>query len=403
MKEELLHHFWSSGLLKSKKLHTTKGESLHIIHLGNHNKNSGPDFLNATIEINGLKWIGNVEIHIKSSNWRQHKHSEDPAYKNVILHVVFESDVFLKEDIPTLELKQYYSSSQLKRIASRLRSCAIRFESKDYQLKAESITSDKVESLVLNRLERKSEFTLDFLNKSKNDWQSLFFIMLCRNMGFQVNDLAFELMAQSLPLNVLRHHLNDLTHLEALFFGQASLIPGNSDSAYANRLKMLHRIYAIKYRLHPVNRSVWKFSRVRPANFPTIRISQLASLLYNNIDMIYNPVEYSLNWNARKLVKSCPSVYWLNHYDFDKESSMKINGISPSSIDNIAINTIVPFLYVYEKTHGIRTFRNNALNRLSELSYERNFLTNTWLEYGVKGTSALESQAFLELKLNTEF
>ncbi len=418
MQEEFLHHLWKFRLFNNNKLQTTNGEELQIINTGEPNSDSGPDFFNARIKIGKTTWAGNVEIHIHASDWELHKHQHDKAYDNVILHVVHEADIDLKrknarpddavgrgEIIPTLELKN--------RIPKDVYGKYLQFRSsKDWipcgkQLSwVDKFTLDNwLDRLLVERLERKSQPILDSLKQNKNNWEETFYQILARNFGLKVNSEPFEILARSLPYSVLAKHKNSLVQLEALLFGVAGLLEKQFKDDYPKELQKEFKFLKQKFKLKPIDASLWKFMRLHPPNFPTIRISQLANLIYRSTHLFSKILE---THNIASLLQCETSAYWLTHYRFDRLSPLssgrgaggevKRKRLGEESINNILINTIIPFLFIYGKEKGEEKFCDKALALLEKIESENNSIISKWAELGIHTKSAYETQALLQLK-----
>jgi hypothetical protein len=368
---------------------------------GYRNFNSGPDFLNAEIIINGIKWIGNVEIHLNSSLWYSHKHHRDPSYNNVVLHVVFDEDkdCFNSEgfEIPCLELRSRVSKNLLTHY-SDLRN------SLNFIPCSDSIQDVNINSIQLaismgveSRLERMSkEIEMD-LSENRGNWQEVFYSLLIRGFGFKTNSDAMRDLSKILPVKLLLQHRDNLFQLESLLFGQAGLLESKVQDNYILKLKKEYRFLARKYNLAPMSIVNWRFMRMRPANFPTIRLAQIAALFYNKGNLWRDIPSCENAGDMRNLFLVSASEYWNTHFRFGELSASKTKSIGTSSIDVLIINSVIPFLFTFGKIRRIERVSHLALNILKELKGEYNRVIKEWKEMGVACKSAYESQGMLEL------
>ncbi len=421
MQEEFLHHIWKFRLFDNNNLKTISGEEIKILKVGEHNTDSGPDFFNARIKIGSVEWAGNVEVHTHASDWHKHKHTADKAYDNIILHVVHEADtkLFRKsgEEIPTLELKN--------KIPQNIYGKYLQFKSsKDWIPCEKQISSvDKftlnnwLDRLLVERLERKSKTILDSLKQNKNNWEETFYQMLARNFGQKINSEPFELLAKSLPVSVLGKHKNSLLQIESLLFGTAGMLEKDFKEDYPKELQKEFKFLKSKFKLKPIDSSLWKFMRLHPPNFPTIRISQFANLIYKSSHLFSKILETNSVKQIISLLETETSEYWNTHFRFDKPtplssrkfplnkggkgvvgSEVKRKRLGADSINTIIINTIVPFLFVYGKEKGEEKFCDTALLFLEKLQPENNSIISKWKSIGVPAKNSYETQALLQLK-----
>jgi hypothetical protein len=401
MKEEFLQFIWEHHLFTSDQLQTVDGRPLQILSTGRPNFDSGPDFFNARIKIGETTWAGNIEIHQKSSHWMLHKHDEDEAYSNVILHVVehFDKPVIVnQQELPTLELK--YRPEILESFEQLLKSKKwIACEEKLPNVDA-FILRFWYSSLMIERLQSKTEAILEILQQNTNNWNETFYQLLARNFGMKINSLPFELLARSLPLQILAKHKNSLFQIEALLFGSSGLL--NEVLLGDDYFLSLRNEYSFlykKYNLSGVDAHLWKFMRLRPVNFPTIRIAQLASLIHQSSALFSRILEIEDLEELRELFNITASEYWNTHYQFNKTSrENKPKHIGDSFFQNLVINTISPLLFVYGDQHLSQAMKDRALNFLEKLSPESNQITDKWAELGIDSRSAFESQALIHLK-----
>lgn len=395
MKESHIYSIWSEYLTGRNDLISIEGKSIKVIQPGRLNSNSGPDFSYAEVQIDGIRWKGNVEIHCKTSDWLKHGHSQDAAYSNLILHVVFEHDIDIPFSFPTLELRNFISESF---ILDGMNSSEIQNDS--FNFKTDHLSEKAIRKLAIMRLERKSEIILEDLKATKNDWQEVFYRILARNMGFKVNSQPFEWLAYSTPLSILRRHSDNLNSIESILFGQSGMLTETHESTesteYLFKLGHEYQRYKWKYRLSSINPVSWKFMRMRPLNFPSLRLAQFAAILY----------KYPNIGSKVLIAESCDSItkyfnvkasdFWNSHYSFFCKSTSKEKFLGSNSINNILINSVVPFRYVYNKTHGLNNFSQESLSWLSQLPFEPNHKTLKMSYFNENSKSALESQAIME-------
>ena len=402
MKEEFLHYLWKYNLFEKDNLKTCSGDQIEILKSGTHNFDSGPDFFNAKIKINDTVWAGNVEIHLKSSDWVHHKHHQDKAYDNVILQVVIKHDKEVYrtngELIPTLELEYddrlHKNYEELLKIDSDIL-CG------DYLKLVDSFKlRNWLEKLTIERLEQKSDKIEKLLALVDNSWEMAFYYQLANNFGFKLNAEPFELLAKSLPLNNLAKHKDNLFQIEALLFGQAGFLEEDQGDEYYLGLQKEYEYLKKKFKLKSIENHLWKFLRSRPGNFPTIRIAQFAQLIYKSTALFSKLIETEKLSDFYKLFQVKPSGYWDNHYVFNKESVVKSKSLGKKAIDILLINTVVPFLFVYGKSKGINELQNRALNLLENIKAENNSIINKWIDLGVTPENAFDTQALIQLKNN---
>lgn len=401
MKEDFLHFIWEHGLFNKTNLKTIDGEPLEIISLGMPNTDSGPDFFNARIRIGETTWAGNIEIHQKSSFWQQHHHETDAAYNNVILHVVEVHDkiVTIKDHVlPTLEIS--YSPAILENFEQLLKSKRWVACEEKLRLVDPFILRFWYTSLMIERLQAKTGTILELLQHNKNNWNETFYQLLARNFGMKTNALPFDLLAKSLPLNILSKHKNDLFQTEALLFGQSgllneALLGDDYYLALRNEYSFLYK----KYGLTGIEAHLWKFMRLRPVNFPTIRIAQLAMLIHHSSALFSRILEIETLDELKSLFDVSTSGYWNTHYRFNKASDEnRPKKLGETAFQNLVINTIVPMLFVYGDQHLDQAMKDRALLYLEKLPPESNHIIQKWNELGIDSQSAFETQALIQLK-----
>lgn len=399
--EELLVYLWRYRLTNGV-LYTSDGLPVTILHPGERNFDSGPDFFNGRVKIGDTIWAGNIEIHVLSSDWFKHGHDRDPAYDNIILHVVYRNDrpVYRKSKqlIPSLELKGNFDETILTNYH--------KFLVLDKWIPCEEMIGAVnhfdvlawLDKLMAERLENKATEIENELARTKQDFQEVFYRKLARNFGFKTNGDAFSLMARSLPLKLLAKHKEQIFQLEALLFGQAGMLKGNFKDEYPGALKKEYQFLAEKYNLQPIDRKLWKFMRLRPANFPTIRISQFAQIIYGSSALLNKMLETPKLNDVIGFLKVNATDYWNTHFVFDKKSGERKKRLGMASINLIIINTIIPFLFVYGRHKADPALQQKALTWLEQLAPESNAITRRFAASGIKPKNAMESQALIELK-----
>ncbi len=404
MKENFLHFIWKLKRFEHNNLFTTDGSKIEIYKFGTYNTNAGPDFLNARIKIGNTVWAGNVEMHVKASDWLKHGHQRDPAYDNVILHVVEEEDRSVKGAneslLPCLELKRYIPRNLLANYHRLIH----REQYIPCQAFIPSVSEASfafwLERCLVERLEEKTRAINNFLTSTKNDWEATFFVFLARSFGQKVNAEPFEQLARSIPLLTLLKHKNNLLQLEAMLFGQAGLLDRHFIDQYPNKLKEEYTFLKAKYGLTPLNKVIWRFFRLRPANFPSVRIAQLAALLFQSNHLFSKVLAANNCAEIENMLEVKLSNYWADHYIFDKKSAKRKKRLGRTAVHSIIINAVAPFLFLYGQILGVEKFKERALALLEELSPEENSLIRKWESLGIKCNSAHQSQALIQLKQN---
>ncbi|MEL7001443.1 MAG: DUF2851 family protein [Bacteroidota bacterium] len=405
MQEAFLHFIWQYQYFDKSDLKTTRGIPVNILKTGALNSNSGPDFSEAQVNLDYIDWRGSVEIHIKSSDWDFHGHQTDRAYDNVILHVVWQHDKEIKRsdgtEIPTIELNRI-TNKRLQTNYNQLINSPSSIPCKYYIDKVSDVVKlGMLDKVVSERLIEKAQKVLSLQKDNNNDWNETTYQLLSSNFGFKVNQDPFSELSKSLPLKIILKHRNDLFQMEALLFGQAGFLNDDVDDKYFLLLKKEYSFLAHKYELEQnLNPFRWKFMRLRPANFPTVRLAQLAALIYK-IDRLFD--QLISNGSVGKLseiLKIRQSEYWLKHYNFGKPASRKMTGLGKSSIYNIVINTIIPLLVAYSRQIDDQMFMDRALALLEQLPGEDNVITREWEKLGVKTESAFDTQGLIHLNNN---
>ncbi|MGS2763905.1 DUF2851 family protein [Sinomicrobium sp. M5D2P9] len=402
MKEDFLHYLWKFQKFRGEVLYTSAREKVEVLATGHHNNLSGPDFFNAKLRVDGQLWAGNVEVHVKSSDWYVHHHEKDMAYDNVVLHVVWEDDmpVFRKDNsaIPAVELKHivpgavYANYDNLLKNGYKFINCEKEIGGVDGFLR-----NNYLERLFFERLERKSVAVFRDLEDSKNDWEAVFFRNLMKNFGLKVNGDSFRSIADSVSYSVVRKVQGDLLQLEALLFGQAGLLEeSEAPDSYMKELQKEYMYLRRKFKLAGTGVVRPRFHRLQPANFPTLRLSQLANLYFTRKTLFASAMDVRNVKDFYDLFNSRASGYWENHYTFGKISGKRAKPLTGSFIDLLLINTVIPVKFCYSRYTGKDV---NALifDIATNLNPETNRITDKYDILGVKAENAKDSQALLQL------
>lgn len=409
MRENFLHYLWKYQFFAINKLQTTNKEPLQIYKAGEHNFHAGPDFFNSKIKIGNQIWVGNVEIHVKSSDWYVHGHEKDESYDNVILHVVWYNDVEIyrknNTSIPTLELKPFVSESMISRHEKLFSKDQKWIHCENFIGEVDTfILNNWLEVMYFERLQQKSEVILELLHKSANDWETVLFQLMAKNFGLKVNGSAFLNLANSMTYKIFRKESAQLAYLEALTFGQAGFLAENNQDTYYKAIQKIYGYQQLKYGLKPVFNGQFKFFRLRPNNFPTIRLAQFAMLYFLQKNLFSNILEAVDLKDYYKIFQVNTSAYWERHYNFNTESPKRVKSVTKSFIHLLLINTIIPLRFVYMKYTG----KNDAayiIDLIKQIPPERNHVVERFesllrnnSEKDIKMSNALESQAYLQLK-----
>lgn len=407
MKEEFLHYLWKYRLYNPDKLFDQERNRISVIHPGEYNRDSGPDFFNAKILIDGTLWAGNVEIHIRSSHFYSHGHHNDPAYDNVILHVVAENDKIVLnskgEEILTTTLD--FDPVLYEKYISLVNNPYI-IACQDEMYKVDSILIRHwLNSLVIERLKDKSDLILRIFSETGHDWEETFYRLLTRYFGFRVNTEPFEMLAAAIPFRIIRKHADNRFQIEALLFGTAGMLEEGlfkdalSDEYYLN-LTREYKILSAKYSLKPIHGWIWKFSRLRPVNFPTIRISQLAAMLSVTGGLFSKVLEANDIKKLKNVFEVSASDYWNNHYVFGKMSRNTSKNTGSQATDILLINAVIPVIFVYGRSRNYQEICERALDFLENIRPEKNSVIEEWKATGIDAESAFYTQALIQLRNN---
>jgi hypothetical protein len=402
MKEDLLQYIWQHKVVLNQALHATNGDALEVIQIGQLNHHAGPDFFNAKIRINNTLLVGNIEIHTKASHWISHKHTANNQYDNVILHVVYDNDtpIYDKQNQPllTLELKNYLNPSFLEKYSIiQKQKSSIPCEP-IFILPTEFKLNSWLNRLMVERLEKKCETIELLLQGNQNNWEQTFYLLTARYFGQKVNEQAFEWVAQNLPLNVIAKHKDKLSQIEALIFGTAGFLDKELKDDYLKFLQSEYRHLKKKYNLVSIDSTIWKFGKTRPSNFPSIRLMQFATFIYQSNHLFSKILK-------AESIKELIALYELKHLhiihlaELSGHDFSKLKGdLGKSTINTLLINTVVPLVFLYGKLRFDEDKSQKALNWLEELQAEKNSVVLFWQNLGVKTNNALQTQALLQLK-----
>ncbi len=401
MKEDLLQYIWQFQYFNNKEMQTTSGEDISILFQGSFNSNQGADFAGAKIKIGKTLWAGNVEIHINSSDWNMHMHSADANYTNIILHVVWNHDVEIIDpsgnNLPTLELQSRVSNLLLDKYRQLMdKPQFIPCENQVYQISDLTLTNWK-QRLLAERLLSKSKKVFTILNQTNFHWEETFWRLIAANFGLSVNSDFFQKIAESIPVSILAKHKNNIHIIEALLLGQAGLLKHEFNEKYPLMLKKEYNFYKQKYKLQAIDGEIF-FLRMRPANFPTIRLAQLAVLIHES-EHLFSKIKETLMVNdVKKLLAVTANDYWNYHYLFDEETGYKKKTLGEQMINNLIINTVVPVLFAYGVHHNDSEFKEKAITWLEDISSEKNKVTLGFEQLNFSNRNAFDSQALIQLK-----
>ena len=401
MKEDFLHYLWRYKKFESNALQTSKGETLTIESVGSYLENAGPDFFNAQITIDGQKWAGNIELHIKSSDWYLHHHEKDTAYENVILHVVWEHDVdvFRKNnvEIPVLILKNYVAKefmTNFKLLTTPKSWIYCENQIKDID---DFTFSNWLDRLFVERLERKQKPIEELFQKLNKDWEAVLFCLLAKNFGLNTNGAAFLDLALNIPFSIVRKEATEAINLEALFFGFSGLLDDEKEDLYYKELQSRFGYMVLKHQLDFKRTVPLQFFKLRPDNFPNIRLSQLAHVFSNNHQLFSDCIEVNTIKKLTKIFNVAVSEYWQTHYTFDKEGPKRTKKLSAGFIELIMINTIIPLQYAYFKSRD-EEVQEKLMKMLHEIQPEKNVIIDKFKGFGLLAKNAFETQTLLQLK-----
>jgi hypothetical protein len=400
MTEEFLSFLWKYRLYKSDNLYV-EGEKVEVIHPGELNRDSGPDFFNTKLRIGDAIWAGNAEVHLKASDWNRHGHDKNAAFDNVILHITAENDqpVYTSKGrlVATINLDfndAHFMNYNTLMANKKWIPCAENFAATEPIL-----LSSWLSKLGIDRLEYRTDQIMANLDQTINNWEEAFYRQMARGYGFHVNSQPFEALARSVPYHVVKKHSNNPMQLEAIFFGQAGFLRDDyNNEEYYNKLRYEHGFFKTKYNLQPVDTQLWKFMRLRPGNFPTVRIAQFVALFTRSTSIFSSVLDAKGLDSIYDLLSVDVSDYWKCHYTFGNASHKVSKPLGKESVKILIINAIAPFYFIYGKKLGLLQFQDKALQILEEMDAEDNSIMKGWGQLGVKPKNAFDSQALIHLK-----
>ncbi len=408
--EQLLHYVWKHKMFPLDGLRTTDGREVEVVDPGLHNSNAGPDFFNAKVKIGGTLWVGNVEIHDKSSDWFLHGHDHDPHYDNVVLHVagIVDTDVRTSNGMTPPQMQLDVPETVASHYHELLTTDSYPPCYKVIPNLSRLTVHSWMSALQTERLEQKTEKIAERARRCNGSWEQAYFVTLARNYGFGINGAAFEAWGEDMPLNDVAHHRDDIFQVEAMFMGQAGLLDiatvperYRKDAlaeGYFARLRNEYGYLAHKFSLKPIDAGLWRFLRLRPQNFPHIRISQLVNLYFNRKTSLAALTECDTLKKARELMKTHVTPYWETHYSFGNAGAKSAKNLSEASLNLLLINTVVPMLFAYGRYKGDERLCDRAFDFLEQLGAENNHITRMWREVGLPVDNAGDSQGLIQLK-----
>ena len=399
MNEALFQFIWQNSLYNAAGLTTSEGDPVSVIQTGRLNRDAGPDFFEARVRVGATLLVGHIELHIRTSDWMKHGHQNDPAYQHLILHVVFEDDVANPvPNTPVVVLKGRIGQDVIARYADLMQNtrklpCAASHQGVKYIVKEQWMST-----LLAERWEQKLAEWDVMLRNTAEDWRNLLYWRMAYNFGFKVNSAPFLMLAQSIPLNILARHKDNPMQVEALLFGQSGFLNETYEDEYPNELQKEYSYLRKKYKLKPIPVHLWKFLRMRPANFPTIRIAQFAALLQQSVHLFSKVIETHTVRDILPLLDVTASEYWDDHFQFDEPQKKKISkALGHTSIQNVIINTVAPIQFLYAARQDNFDLHDKALMLLETVPPEKNNITALWEANGWHAQNASQSQALIQL------
>lgn len=402
MRENILHFIWQHQYYNFTQAVTYSGDSIQILHQGNQNNNAGPDFEQAKINIGKVEWNGDVEIHLKSSDWKAHKHQFDKSYNRVVLHVVWEHDKEVRREdgtfLPTLVIKELVDNELLHKVDGLINSIEpIPCLSQIHKISKITLI-DTIQRVLISRLERKSEMVLVELETAKGDWAEVAYRLLMRQMGMKVNGDSFYDLAELVPYKLIRKYSHSQMSLEALLFGVSGLLKMAKDDEYTQFLKGEYAFLNQKHQLlNELKPQQWKFMRLRPSNFPTLRLAQTAALLAQTTNIFELFTSFSDAKEFTRGFELTTSDYWKSHYRFCKLSKKKVPDFGKSSVDLLLLNVVAPLLVAYSKKTDDQVYLNKAIVITEQVKSEKNRIIRQWETVDIHPNNGAESQGLIEL------
>ena len=401
--EGLLQYIWQHKLWLSEDMVTNDGRRIRVIDPGLLNTDADPDFFNAKIEIDGHLWVGNVEIHVRASDWKRHHHDEDPAYDSVILHVVEKDDAPVRringELIPQVELRV---SPRFNECYDRLVNATVELPCASRLKEVPSLTvTEWIEALAFERLHGKVDRVRELYDRYNGSWEDICYVMLARTLGFGINNDAFERLARITPLRLLHKHSDSILQIEALLFGQSGFLNGaHASDTYFQQLTREYAFLSNKFSLRPIEGTAWRLFRSRPQNFPYRRIALLTQFVQGGFSLMNDILKASDTESLRQLFDIELSGYWTTHYSFGKPSPGAGRALSNSSIDIVLINTVAPLYYARGEMTDDFSMTDRAIALLEDLRPEQNSIVTLFKGAGIRCDNALTSQALIQLRRN---
>ena len=402
MNEDFLAYVWKFQYFDKTNLTTGNGEALTVLYTGIQNFNAGPDFLDASIIVGELTWAGAVELHVNASDWQKHQHTSDLKYDQVILHVVWENDMPVTRTngsgIPVLELKDLVSPGLLQTYL-QLRQPKPTIPCQPFLPGINELTKTAmIERSLLDRLESKAERVIEIYRSTNQNWEATAYEILLAGFGFKINQPGFKKLAKALPVKVLQKHRHQIFQTEALFFGQAGFLTENLEDDYLRKLQKEHAFFKFKYNLpEPLLRSDWNFLRLRPANFPTVRLAQLAALFTAHDHWFSSFLSLKTTKQFLEFFNEKPTEYWQTHYMPGREGNFNVGSLGKSSIYSLLINVVAPLIVAYARETDQPEFVEKALSLLEQLPAEKNSILTMYENLGFENRSAAQSQGLLWL------
>lgn len=400
--ERLLHYVWLNRLWQPAQLCTTDGVEVEVINVGRLNVHAGPDFFNATVRIGETMWVGNIEIHFSAADWYNHGHEKDNNYNNVVLHVCehAEKEVFTASGVRVPQVEIRVSDSVKSNYAQLINEIEYPPCHRVLSQLSNVMIRSWLDKMCVERMEHKTARIGQYLIDYNNDWERVFFITLARAFGFGVNSEIFEHWAKEIPLGAAAHHRDDILQVEAFFFGQAGMLDDDfpkSKDEYFQRLQSEYKFLQHKFGLIPMDGKMWRFLRMRPQNFPTIRLAQLAQLYTKGVLTLSAIVEATNLESLSRLLSAGVSEYWETHYIFGRESAQSGKHIQKASINKLVLNAVCPMLFAYGQYSGKEELAERAFDLLQQLPAEDDRIVRRWAEMDIHAENAANSQALIQM------
>jgi hypothetical protein len=402
MNEMFLHYVWRHRLYSCINLKTTEGEEVSVIHPGFAHHHAGPDFKQAVVRIGNVTWAGDIEIHIHSSDWLKHRHHEDPKYQSIILHVVYQHDVNLydaeKRYFPTLELFPYIEDTLIERYKNLVfNDLQLPCYNQIKEIDSLHFTSF-LSGIAMERMQHRQQHIFSILHQCEENWEETFFRILITSFGFKSNLPAFELLAQHLPYKYIAKHAHVKLQIYALIFGQSGMLDQPCEDEYYTLLHDEYQYLRYKYSLTPIPYKCWNYLRLRPSNFPAVRLAQLSELLYCCPSLFHTILYNERDTGLEQLFHVNPDAYWQTHYIFDKKVKKHSVSLGKNAIESLIINCVAPTLYAYSVFQGDEKLQMRAVSILENIDFEENHITRFYKDAGFLACGAFFSQAILELR-----